>query len=343
VSGAFELRLGPSFGTEPVVSVDGAWDAPGLNLSHWPGNRTPTELKRPLSTGIVLAFARLPAAERARWIGDARVVVNNHYDTDGVLALFAFLRPEEALPRERALLDAAAAGDFFEAPSDAAVALDALVAAFADRERSPLAARFVGLDSWARWELAARELVERLPALLDGELELHRELWKDALQSLARGRAELARATRDDLVHLDWSIWTAKDVHAPFAPGRHALFGSTPRDRILTVAPRPDGTHYRFVIGTRSWFDGAEPARLPRPDLATLAARLNQLERVDAAAPLAWRAEDSSSPSPELWFGVEGLDAFEEHNRCLAASSLSPTVVRRELAAALRSALVLPD
>ena len=35
-------EVSPEDPGEPLLSVDGAWGAPGLNLSHWPGNKTPT-------------------------------------------------------------------------------------------------------------------------------------------------------------------------------------------------------------------------------------------------------------------------------------------------------------
>lgn len=349
MSGPFELRITagpcppPPAPPEPVVSIDGAWDAPGLNLSHWPGNRTPPTLLHPLSTGSALAFSKLPEAERERLIGGARFVVNNHYDTDGMLALFAFLRPDVALQHERTLLEAAAAGDFFQAPSDAAVALDACIGAFGDAERSPLASSFVGLGTYARLELAAQAVVERLPEWLSGGLDGQRELWLSALEALGAGRAELARATRDELVHLDWTIWTSSDRAAAFAPGRHALFGSSDADRVLTLAPRREGTFVRFLIGTRSWFDGTREARLARPDLAGLARRLNELERTSPSDACAWRHHETSSPSPELWFGSEGLELFVEHNRALAPTSLAPAVIRREVGNALRRALALPE
>ena len=47
-----------------LISVDGAWGQPGLNLSHWPGNTTPRALRHDLSTGIALAFSRLSPDER---------------------------------------------------------------------------------------------------------------------------------------------------------------------------------------------------------------------------------------------------------------------------------------
>src|SRR5262249_51528808 len=39
------LRMVEGRTSERLLSVDGAWGQPGLNLSHWPGNATPKELK----------------------------------------------------------------------------------------------------------------------------------------------------------------------------------------------------------------------------------------------------------------------------------------------------------
>src|SRR5262245_52723944 len=111
------LRMVEGKTSERLLSVDGAWGQPGLNLSHWPGNATPKELKHDLSTGIALAFARLPQRERERLAEGCVAIANNHYDTEGVCAVFAVRRPELALPRAEKLLAAGAAGDFFHVPS----------------------------------------------------------------------------------------------------------------------------------------------------------------------------------------------------------------------------------
>ena len=133
------FRFQTEAGTEPVVTVDGAFGAPGLQLSHWPGNSSPTALAHELSTGIALAFARLSEEERARHLEGCVAVVNNHYDTDGACALFALQRPDEALPRAERLLDVAATGDFFHLPSEAAFQIDVTLNALADPARSPIA------------------------------------------------------------------------------------------------------------------------------------------------------------------------------------------------------------
>ena len=273
----------------PVISVDGAADEPGLNLSHWPGHRTPAHLRHDLSTGSALAFARLPRAEQERLAQGARAISNNHYDTDGTCALFAVRHPEAALARSDTLLAAACAGDFYELPSEAAFAVDAIVTGLADPERSPLARELAVRDALGRHQLATEHLLEHLGAILDGQREPYRALFEPELERLREDLALLASAQRDDVVHLSWTIWTAPQGARgarsargdPRGPGRHALFGRSAADRVLVVAPAAEGTRYRLVISTRSWFDLTSRAPLPRPDLAGLVRSLNDLEGTD--------------------------------------------------------------
>lgn len=332
------LRILATRPAEPVVSVDGAWDAPGLNLSHWPGNRTPPGLRRDLSTGIALDFARLPEARQAELARDCVALANNHYDTDGVLALFALARPDEALPRAGRLLAAAAAGDLFRFPDEAAFALDRAITALAE-PGSPWEGLWRGASGASKHEVLVRELVERLPALLDGGASELRELWLEPLERL-RADVELLRGTaRDELVHLELAVWTGAGA---CEAGRHALFGQGDWDRALVLAPGTGGTRCRFVVNTTSWFDLATRRVQPRPDLAALAARLGELEGRDGGAELAWRAQPVDSPAPELWFGGGELEPFAEHNPVLGASRLEPRVIRREIVEALRRAWVFP-
>lgn len=347
----FRIQTEP--GDQPVLSVDGAFGAPGLNLSHWPGNRTPAELAHELSTGIALAFARLPPERRSELAAGLQAVVNNHYDTDGTLAAFAILRPEQALPRAAAMLDAAAAGDFFRVPSEAAFAIDAIVGAFADSERSPIAAELRGLSDRERHERATRALLERLPALLDGELAPYEPLFGPALADLRADIADLGAAARDDIVHLDLCVFTAAPgavstrAGAPpcFDPGRHALFGSTRADRVLVVGPERSGlgATYRLILNTTSWFDLPGRPRAARPDLPALARRLQELEPEGAEAPARWRAQPLTNAAPELWHGLEQGTSFAEHSTVLRPSRLPPAQVRRELVEALRAVWVFPE
>lgn len=336
------VRIQTEPGTEPVVSVDGAFGAPGLNLSHWPGNATPRELRHDLSTGIALAFARLDDAERERLATGCTALVNNHYDTDGLLAMLAVRRPREALARAAAMLDAAAAGDFFRFPSDRAFAIDCVVEGMADASRSPLAAELRGLDDVPRRERATIEMLERLPALLDGGLEPYRDLWEEALERLHRDVEGLATGPRDDLVHLDLAVWSVSPPASD--PGRHALFGTSTADRALVLGARDGGTTARLLLSTKSFFDLVSERPLPRPDLGALARALNEREGTTTNAERAWRHQDVAGASPELWFGTAGLASYAEHaGEHLAPSALPPAAIKAAVVDALRAAWVFPE
>lgn len=330
---------------DAVISVDGAFAGAGLNLSHWPGHRTPPALRHDLSTGAALLFARLDPARRRELAGEARAIVNNHYDTDGTCALYAVRYPQQALEFADGLLDAARAGDMFASPSELAFQIDVIVAAMADVERSPIASELRGLDDAERYTRATHRMFEVLPSLLRGEVEPYRELWFPPLERWRADLDELGRASRDDLVHLDCTMWsaTAGSFAANEGPGRHALFGSTPHDRVLIALPGAEGTRYRFVINTYSWFELVTRATLPRPDLTRLAAALNALEGTSNDSEIAWRNQSSATPSPELWFGTAQHGMFAEHCAALRPSVLPLARVRRALVDAQRDALVLPD
>lgn len=316
----------------PVISVDGAFAAPGLNLSHWPGNTTPDHLKRDLSTGIALAFMELNEEQRGSLSAGCTALVNNHYDTDGVLALFALTHPEEALPRAEAMLACAAAGDLFQLPSEEAFCLDLVVTHMADPARSPL--DLEGLCDRDRYERATAELLEQLPALLDGELEPHVTLWQPEVERLREDLALLEASALDELVHLDLAVWT---VPTGGDPGRHALWGRSSMDRQLVLGPGPDGTTARLLLGTSSWFDLVSKKPQPRPDLPQLAAHLNE------RAP-GWQHQTPAGASPELWFGTPDLKSYSEHaGSHLLPCALDPLEIKAAAVDAVRAQWVFSD
>jgi len=142
-------------------------------------------------------------------------------------------------------------------------------------------------------------------------------------------------------------VWTApRNVRSSragasdgFDPGRHAMFGSTPSDRILLIGPAESGTTYRLLFSTLSWFDLVTREKHPRPDLEHLARSLNELEGSTPEDACAWRCQDASSPTPELWYGLAQHPRFSEYAPCLRPSCIDPRRLRREVADSLRSRL----
>ncbi len=143
---------------EGAIACDGLVAGATLDLSHWGGNKTPARYKRDTSTESALVYAASPDAD-----GTLGVVCNNHFDTDGLLAVFALLSPDKALRHRDLLVAAAEAGDFGEWPLD---------------ERGlwlDLAIEKLGAGGETR--AYARALGE-LPELLEG-IEQKEELWRE--------------------------------------------------------------------------------------------------------------------------------------------------------------------
>ena len=116
-------------GDAPAISCDGLVPGAALDLTHWQGNRTPSPYKADTSTEIALNFVGSPEATE-RWA--KAVVVNNHFDTDGLLSIWVLLDLEQSTACRDLLVAAAEAGDFDEWPvQDRGLRLDAAIRALA--------------------------------------------------------------------------------------------------------------------------------------------------------------------------------------------------------------------
>src|SRR6266536_3454184 len=95
----------------PKLSVDGTVDN-AIHFSHWHGNQTPESVKADTSTETVLNVVAAP--NRNELTRSIDLVTNNHFDTDGVISVWAMLTGERALDLRDRLIAAAEAGDFSE-------------------------------------------------------------------------------------------------------------------------------------------------------------------------------------------------------------------------------------
>jgi hypothetical protein len=173
----------------PTVSCDGR--IPGgvtLELTHWTGNETPDNLYADTSTDMAIRFAqqrdRYPELENA-------LILNNHFDTDGVLSVWACLEPSQASQTYNNLLkEGAEAGDFGEWSSDLGVKLDCAVSSF--------------LEETGDEKQAYINVLKELPSLLRDLQQTggvaYERLWKDDFEeaikdwkALQEGSASLQR------------------------------------------------------------------------------------------------------------------------------------------------------
>lgn len=299
------------------LSVDGMTEA-GPNLSHWPGNRTPPRFKADLSTGICLAFARASQADKATYLGDARAVVNDHYDTDGFLSMLAVVRPEVALPREEICLAAAATGDYQSFQTVRAFAIDRIVQGLPRSPASPLAAEIAGLSPVETHQRCYRWLIEHAEQVLDGP-ERWAALYEDELAQV-RGEIDRARCgavSRRIHPHAQLAV-----LHSREPLHRMTLNTVAGAFRVLHLHDSPGGLLVRYHDRTESWFEVVSFSPPPRRDLRSLRGDLASLEGSDARP---WAADPPTEPVPELYCGPPELQEYG-----LITRSLVPTEIPAE-------------
>ena len=254
----------------PFLCVDGVVPG-GLNLSHWPGNRTPAHLKADTTTEMALKLARDPG--RDAWLRGVSIITNNHFDTDGLLSVYGVLRPEEAVPHERALVQAARAGDFGAFSTAEAFKFDAVVTAFDDDRVSPLADRVRGREGYERYAILYEALLAMMPGLLL-DTSRYKSLWAAPLQSLMRSLIRIKDVAR--IRELEAASLTVIETGEPL--DQIARFNMARYHRVLTATRSAGGIFYEMAFQIFSWFDTVTPVRGSRVDLSDAAVELNRLE-----------------------------------------------------------------
>jgi uncharacterized protein DUF6687 len=256
----------------PNVVVDGSANrSTVLTLSHWPGTDCPTELQADLSAQM--AFRYLD--EGARRHGEARVVTDNHFDEDGVVAMFALVDPATALAQRELLIDVARAGDF---------------GCFRDRRAARMS---MVIAAWAETLDTVSAYRHTLPLLgtLATALEDHRELWVEDDEHLTRSeRAIVDGVVRlEDDPTLDLAVVTTPVDHVPHPM---AVNNRTTCLRVATVQGRQLQLEYRY----ETWIRLRSRAPMPRVELGGLAQRLSELEPDGVE----WAADPVDALTPRL-------------------------------------------
>lgn len=287
-------------GDRPNIVVDG----PGLpssvlTLSHWPATTSPPELAADLSAHIALRYL----AQAGRW-PRADLVSNDHLDQDGLAALFALVRPEEALERRQLLGEVASAGDFATFADRDAAGVSFALACLADPDRTTLPPSLFPVDHWERCGGLYEELLGTLPELL-ARPGRHRRLWGEELASfLETERAfDAGRVRIEEHAGLDLAVVRIPEgscrllatrfasradaaVHPASVNNRTSCF------RLVLV----EGRRYELVYRYESWVRYTSRRPLARVDLAGLADRLCAEEPHGAR----WRFDGVGALEPRL-------------------------------------------
>jgi hypothetical protein len=314
----------------PKLSVDGTVDN-SVHFSHWKGNETPASVKADTSTEMVLNLVAAP--NRAELTRSIDLVTNNHFDTDGVLSVWAMLAGERALPLRDQLIAAAEAGDFSELSSVDGVRASIVIQGSdspIDKSGSPLAAKLAGepVEDEARAYLLVLPQVEQVITRTSEYEELWRDSWQrieTALDSFAKDESRVEEFA--DGLSL---VTVAPQIFGPhgFNPSRDAvpftaISHHATGELFLIATPLTGGWAYRLDYPYYSWAETVVRPAIVRRDLSSLIAALNDLETSSTGK---WRIDSSELASAAKFVDQSGR---------LAASTLAPEVVasccRREV------------
>jgi hypothetical protein len=254
----FQFVDGSYEGDVPAISCDGLVPGAALDLTHWQGNRTPRPYKADTSTEIALNFVASPEAAD-QWAG--AVVVNNHFDTDGVLSVWVLLDPEQAMACRELLVAAAVAGDFDEWPAlERGLWLDAAIRALAAG----------AADDAEAYHTALTQLPD-LIRHIDRRRDLWGREWDDLQAAVAALESGGLHAERKGALGL--MIHTAGQ---PEAPGPLLARQFLPGARRYLLAFERDGGRYdyRYERPHYAWADTVVRPVLPAPDARALAETL---------------------------------------------------------------------
>jgi hypothetical protein len=272
----------PDLDAMPNVIVDGAGtDSTVLTLSHWPGSRVASALQADLSAEIAVRYLEHPALHVA-----VEAVSNNHFDEDGLLGVFALVEPDIALAHRDLVVDVARAGDFGWSHTRDAARISFAISTLADPAVSPLDGNLFEGDYPQVAAGLYRELLPRLPGLLD-DVNGSRALWVDEEAHLIasdevfdRGQATITERPDLDLAIVRVPSEIAERTMHRFtqrrASGVHpmAVHNRTQMTRVAYVT----GQRFEVQLRYETWVQLVSRATQPRPDLGILATRLDEIE-----------------------------------------------------------------
>lgn len=282
------LPFGPELTGVPHVFVDGLrTPSTTLELSHWPGNRTPAPFKADVSTQSVLSL--LTADDAAEYLAGAEAVTCDHYDVDGLLAVWCLVAPAEALARRRLVEQTAVTGDF-----DCWTSAEAVQACLAlDTIERELAADLTGRPVASTDEVSAmffRGLLGRLPEVLDHPSAV--DGWQPEYELAEADRRRLGDNPELVREHVDLDLAVVDP-----AVTLHALAVNAHTRRLHVLGNDGDG-RYWLRLRYESFVDLQSRATPPRIRGDLLAAELNSRESAGT-----WMCEppDTATPCLQLY------------------------------------------
>ncbi len=293
------------------ISVDGLVPN-SFHLSHWAGNETPAALKADTSTEIALNFISDPHYKSL--FPNANVLTNNHFDTDGLLAVFALLYPEKAEPLAKTLIETSEACDFSSFSSENGVQLNILIDQICHAEASPFRNKWRAF-SGPKDSIYYKILLQELPDLIKRKDD-YSDLWRGKFDKIVASMTLFEKRAIWVEEFNDVSLTVVVDDAKP-AP--QAIDYYCKGDIFLIIQERSGRYNYELSYRYYSWADTVRRPPILKIPTTHLAEYLNRNEKEGHGK---WRSTTKGQP-----FDSTTVLSFTDNKGAPCFSGISPDEV----------------
>jgi hypothetical protein len=253
-----------------VLSVDGIFPS-AANLGHWPGNSTPAELKADTSTEM--AFNLIESPDKEKYLNNIEIVSNNHFDSDGVIAAYVLLYPDDALIMKNALINIAVTGDFMEFTTEDALKADKVLNDLQIRERSMFADVFNQSEAEIMNSLYLKAF-DLLPGFVNS-IDDYEEYFRDEFNLYVRSESAFNSQTA---LLSDYNDCHLSVIESGLRLHPVSVFSHAGNDIVLTVELSEQGRKYELQYKPYTWHDTLRDKQVERKSFESLIKKLNLIE-----------------------------------------------------------------
>ncbi len=255
------------------ISVDGLVPN-SYHLSHWKGNQTPEPLKADTSTEIVFRYEA--HANRKNFFPQVGIATNNHFDTDGLLSVWALLNPKKAEPMAERMIVAAEAGDFSTFSSEEGVQIPLLIDGLCHSDDSPLAG-MIAAYAGPREAAYYKGLLPLVPDLFRKK-DHYKKYWQAPFEQILASMASFEKGVIGLEEYEEEGLSVVIDEKSP---ARQAIDHHCQGDLILVIEDREKaegGFAYELDYRYYAWADTITRPPIKKISMASLAEALNRFE-----------------------------------------------------------------
>ncbi len=255
-----------------TLSVDGAFTA-RIQLSHWPGNNSPQELKADTSTEM--AFKLIESDRKEEYLNGIEFISNNHFDSDGILACYVLLFPGYAKHHRKLFIDIATTSDFSEFTSEEALKIDRVISKIDNPDSSIFKGEFQSVGFRQVMQKLTLKTFESIPEIIENT-DKFEHLWKDDLRWHRESEASFDNQVS---VFSNYGDCRLSILESSFKLHPVTKFSNAEYDQVLSVVKQGEGHLYELEYKHYTWHETTRPKVIERKSFESLAEKLNLIEQ----------------------------------------------------------------